>query len=55
MKIRLKKSFIGLKPKQKKTLAALGFTKPNQVLEVKDNDCVAGMVNKVKTFVEVIK
>jgi large subunit ribosomal protein L30 len=55
MKIRLKKSFIGLKPGQKKTLTALGFKKPNQILEVKDNECVAGMINKVKTFVEVIR
>ncbi len=55
MKIRLKKSFIGLKPVQRKTLSALGFKKPNQVLEVSDNECVAGMINKVKTFVEVIK
>jgi large subunit ribosomal protein L30 len=55
MKIRLKKSFIGLKPDQRKTLTALGFKKPNQVLEVRDNECVAGMINKVKTFVEVIK
>ncbi len=55
MKIRLKKSYIGLKPDQKKTLAALGLKKPNQVLEVKDNECVAGMINKVRTFVEVIK
>lgn len=55
MKIRLKKSFIGLKPSQKKTLTALGFKKNNQVVEVKDNDCVAGMINKVKTFVEVLK
>ncbi len=55
MKIRLKKSFIGLKPDQRKTLSALGFKKPNQVLEVRDNECVAGMINKVKTFVEVIK
>ncbi len=55
MRIKLKKSFIGLKPKHKKTLTALGFKKPNQVLEVKDNECVAGMINKVKSFVEVIK
>ncbi|MFO7728455.1 MAG: 50S ribosomal protein L30 [Desulfonatronovibrio sp.] len=55
MKIRLKRSFIGLKPNQKKTLTALGFKKPNQILEVEDNECVAGMINKVETFIEVIK
>ncbi len=55
MKIRLKKSYIGLKPSQKKTLAALGLKKPNQILEVKDNESVTGMINKVKTFIEVIR
>lgn len=55
MKIRLKKSFIGLKPFQRKTLKALGFKKNNQVIEVPDNDSVTGMVNRVEKFVEVVK
>ncbi len=55
MKVRLKKSFIGLKPKQKKTLKALGFKKPNQVLEVKDNACTHGMLKRVHSLVEVIR
>ncbi len=55
MKIRLKKSFIGLKPVQKKTLKALGFKRPQQVLEVQDNPSIQGMIKRVQSFVEVIK
>ncbi len=55
MKIKLKKSFIGLKPDQKRTLMALGFKRPNQVLEVKDNPSIKGMIRKVNCFLEVIK
>jgi large subunit ribosomal protein L30 len=55
MRIKLLRSFIGLTPVQRKTLQALGFKKVNQVLEVADNPCVKGMVNKVKHFVEVSK
>ncbi|WP_291323153.1 50S ribosomal protein L30 [Desulfonatronospira sp.] len=54
MKIKLKKSFIGLKPVQKKTLKALGFKRPNQVLEVQDNPSIKGMIKKVQSFVEVV-
>lgn len=55
MKIKLIKSYIGLKPAQKKTLAALGLRKPNQIVEAPDNPSIAGMVNKVEKFVEVIE
>ncbi|WP_028574911.1 50S ribosomal protein L30 [Desulfonatronovibrio hydrogenovorans] len=55
MKIKLKKSSIGLKPDQKRTLKALGFRKTNQVIDVAENPCVAGMITKVEKFVEVIK
>ncbi|MCA1742875.1 MAG: 50S ribosomal protein L30 [Desulfonatronovibrio sp.] len=55
MKIKLVKSYIGLKPAQKKTLAALGLRKPNQIVEAPDNPSIAGMINKVEKFVEVIE
>ena len=55
MTIRLKRSFIGMKPVQRRTLKALGFKRPNQVLEVQDNPCIKGMIKNVQSFVEVIK
>ncbi len=55
MKIKLVKSYIGLKPAQKKTLAALGLRKLNQIVEAPDNPSIAGMLNKVEKFVEVIE
>ncbi len=55
MKIKLKRSFIGMKPVQRRTLKALGFKRPNQVLEVQDNASIQGMIKNVQSFVEVIK
>ena len=55
MKIKLKRSFIGMKPVQRRTLKALGFKRPNQVLEVQDNPSIKGMIRNVQSFVEVIK
>jgi len=53
IKVKLKRSFIGMKPKHKKTLKALGLRKINQVKELPANDAVWGMIKKVQTFVEV--
>ncbi|WP_045213005.1 50S ribosomal protein L30 [Desulfonatronovibrio magnus] len=55
MKVKLIKSYIGLKPDQKKTLRALGLRKLHQTIEAPDNKCIEGMVRKVSKFVEVIK
>jgi large subunit ribosomal protein L30 len=51
--IKLIKSVITQNPAQRKTVKALGFSKINQVRVHPDNDCVRGMVNKVKHLVEV--
>jgi large subunit ribosomal protein L30 len=55
IKIKLIKSVITQKPDQKRTVKALGFTKLNQVRTLPDNECVRGMINKVKHLVEVIQ
>jgi len=53
--IKLTKSLITQSPAQKKTVKALGFSKLNQVRTLPDNECVRGMINKVKHLVEVIE
>jgi large subunit ribosomal protein L30 len=55
IKVKLIKSVIGAKPKQKKTIQALGFKKLNQVRELPKNDAIIGMIKKVHNFVEVIE
>ncbi|WP_456324214.1 50S ribosomal protein L30 [Desulfonauticus submarinus] len=55
IKVKLKRSLIGLKPKQKKTIQALGLRKINQIKELPENDAVLGMIKKVQTLVEVVK
>ncbi|MDK2921238.1 MAG: large subunit ribosomal protein [Desulfonauticus sp.] len=55
IKVKLKRSLIGLKPKQKKTIQALGLRKINQVKELPKNDAVLGMIKKVENFVEVVE
>lgn len=53
--IKLIKSVIASKPAQRKTVKALGFSKLNEVRTLPDNECVRGMINKVKHLVEVIQ
>jgi large subunit ribosomal protein L30 len=55
IKIKLVKSSFGRKPNQAKTLAALGLSKVNQVVEKTDNDAVRGMISTVQHLVEVIE
>jgi len=55
IKVKLIKSIIGAKPKQKKTIQALGFKKLNQVRELPKNDAILGMIKTVHNFVEVIE
>jgi len=54
-KIRIKqvKSKIGRPESQKRTMAALGFRKINQVVEHEATPQILGMVNKVKHLLEV--
>ena len=53
LKIKLSRSPIGTKPNQKKTLAALGLTKREQVVEKQDNPQIRGMIYVVSHLVTV--
>ncbi|WP_438313541.1 50S ribosomal protein L30 [Sporosarcina sp. FA9] len=53
LEITLRKSVIGSKPAQRKTVEALGLRKLNQVVEHKDNVAIRGMVGKVAHLVTV--
>lgn len=53
LKIKLSKSPIGTKPKQRKTLIALGLTKREQIVEKEDTPQIRGMINVVKHLVTV--
>jgi large subunit ribosomal protein L30 len=55
MKVRLKRSRIGCTQSQKKTLAALGLRKVNQVREYPGDAPTRGQIEKVKHLVEVIE
>lgn len=55
IKVKLVRSFIGLKPNQKMTLKALGITKINQVVVKVDNEAVRGMIETVKHLLEVVE
>ncbi|MET3574365.1 50S ribosomal protein L30 [Bhargavaea ullalensis] len=51
--ITLKKSVIGAKPAQRKTVEALGLRKTNQTVEHEDNAAIRGMINTVNHLVTV--
>ncbi|WP_210471041.1 50S ribosomal protein L30 [Sporosarcina sp. 6E9] len=53
LEITLKKSVIGSKPAQRKTVEALGLSKINQTVEHEDNVAIRGMVNVVSHLVTV--
>ena len=53
LKVTLKKSTIGCLVAQKRTVAALGLRKPNQVVIKPDNPCIRGMLFKVRHLVQV--
>ncbi len=53
LKIKLKKSVIGVKPKHRATVKALGLKKIGQIVEKPDNPQMRGMVNKISHMVEV--
>jgi large subunit ribosomal protein L30 len=55
IKIKLVKSAYGRKPKQAKTLKALGLSKIDQVVTKPANEAVLGMVATVKHLVEVVE
>lgn len=53
LKIKLKKSMIGLKKKQKETVKALGLSKIGQTTEKNDDAAIRGMISKISHVVEV--
>ncbi len=55
IKIQQTRSRIGAPIDQKRTLAALGLNKPNQVVELEDNACTRGMIRKVHHLVTVVE
>lgn len=55
IKVKLVKSTIGVKPKHRKTIQALGLRKLNQVVEKQDNPQMRGMINQVSHLVEIVE
>jgi len=53
IRIKQVRSKIDRPERQKRTLAALGLTKINQVVEHEDTHQILGMVNAVKHLIEV--
>jgi large subunit ribosomal protein L30 len=53
LKITYKKSGIGYKEDQKRTIKALGLRKLNQTVEHDDTAVIRGMINKVSHLVAV--
>jgi large subunit ribosomal protein L30 len=55
LRVTWKKSAIGYKEDQKRTITALGLKRLGQTVEQPDNRAVRGMLNKVRHLVEVTK
>jgi len=55
IKVKLVKSTIGVLPKHKKTVEALGLRKIGQVVEKQDNPQMRGMVNQVSHLVQIVE
>jgi large subunit ribosomal protein L30 len=55
LKLKLTRSVIGSKPKQRATIKSLGFSKTNQVIERVNTPEIRGMVAKVSHWVEVVE
>ena len=53
LKITLVKSTIGVLPKHKKTVQALGLKKLNSSVTQQDNVAIRGMINQVRHLVKV--
>lgn len=53
LSIKLKRSLIGTKPNQRKTVEALGLKKIGQSTEKQDTPQLRGMIDVVKHLVEV--
>lgn len=55
LKVTLRKSPIGEKPKTRSTVESLGLRKLHQTAELPDNPSVRGMLHKVRHLVEVLE
>ena len=55
IKIKLVKSLIGATETQKRTVAGLGLSKRNQVVEHFNSATILGMVNKVPHLVQIVE
>ena len=55
IKVKLVRSTIGVLPKHKKTVEALGLRKIGQVVEKQDNPQMRGMVNQVNHLVQIVE
>lgn len=53
VKITLRRSLIGEKPKTRATVRGLGLRKINQTVEQVDNASIRGMLHRVRHLVEV--
>lgn len=54
LKVMLVRSLAGVRPNQKKTLAALGLKKINQVVVKPDNEAIRGMISTVNHLIKVL-
>ncbi len=55
MKVQLVKSPIGIIPKHKKTVQALGLRKVGQIVEKQDNAQMRGMIQQVSYLLKVVE
>jgi len=53
VRVTLRRSVIGEKPKTRQTVAGLGLGKMNSTVELPDNPSVRGMIHAVRHLVEV--
>ena len=53
LKVTLVRSTIGIKPKHKLTVAALGLRKLNSTVTQKDNPAIRGMIHQVRHLLKV--
>jgi len=53
LKITLRKSMFGRKPGHKECVRGLGLRRINHFVEIHDDPCVRGMINKVSYLLQV--
>ena len=54
IKVKWKKSVIGRKADQKKTIQGLGFKRLNQTLILPDRPAIRGMIDRVSHLVDIV-